>query len=370
MQEDEQEHVQEKWPRDFAKGERNRRAVAALTTLRGISPRRLLALAQTAGSATDCIAAAQRGQGVSDADRVQARTADPDEVFDAARACDARMVTPADQEYPAGLLDLADPPVAIFVRGRRLDELLPGISIVGARSSSPGGRDAAEAIAEGLARAGVTVVSGAARGIDASSHRGALSISGSTVAVLGCGVDVAYPSSSRQLLTRIAATGAIVSEYPPGILARPHHFPARNRLIAAFGLALVIVEGAEGSGSLITCEQAMEIGRQIFAVPGPVTSPLSAVPLGLLRDGAGLIRGADDLLQDMAGLCGPVARAPSILAPDEQRVLNALAGPTLPEAIASRVGRPIGETLGVLMQLELRGIVRSSGGRFERRIVA
>jgi DNA processing protein len=171
--------------------------------------------------------------------------------------------------------------------------------MVGARNCSPAGAETAKAIARSLSRAGVRVVSGAARGIDKAAHLGALGGAGGTVAVLGCGIDVAYPNDNRTLLAEIASHGAVISEYPPGVPAEPFRFPARNRIVAALSRAVVVVEGADGSGSMITADHALEVGREVFAVPGPVTSPLSAVPLSLIRQGATLIRGPHDLLEDL-----------------------------------------------------------------------
>jgi DNA processing protein len=160
----------------------------------------------------------------------------------------------------------------------------------------------------------------------------------------------------------------VVSEYAPGVDAEPFRFPARNRIVAALGRALVVVEGARGSGSMISVDHALELGREVFAVPGPVTSPLSEVPLELIRDGATMIRGADDLLADL-GLASPAAvEAPTELPEDERRAYRALAGPSLPDAIARSSGMSIPEAVTALIRLELRGLVRAVGGRYERRL--
>jgi DNA processing protein len=211
-------------------------------------------------------------------------------------------------------------------------------------------------------------VSGAARGIDAASHRGALDAAGTTVAVLGSGIDVLYPPASRGLLREIERTGAVVSEYPPAIAAEPWRFPARNRIVAGLARALVVVEGAARSGSMITVEHALELGREVFAVPGPVTSPLAEVPLALIREGAVMIRGADDLLDDLGFADHPPvpAGAPGLL-DDERRVFEQLAGPSLPDTVARGAGVSTPEAVAALIRLELRGLVRNVGGRYERR---
>jgi DNA processing protein len=274
--------------------------------------------------------------------------------------------------------------------------------MVGARRCSAYGREVAEMLGRGLAAAGVTVVSGAALGIDAASHRGALSPSElrwtvttepattpeagfPTMAVLGSGIDCPHPSSNRGLIRRIAAVGAVLSEYPPGTPALPWRFPARNRLVAGLSRAVVVVEGAPGSGSMITAEFALELGREVFAVPGPVTSPLSAVPNQLIREGAWLTRGPEDVLEvlgmdpqipgtarpgtdDPGGSPATVAVGrPGSLPEVERRVLEAVAGHRVTaDVVATHAGLPVGEALSALVSLELRGLVRGVAGRYER----
>ncbi|MEX0991382.1 MAG: DNA-processing protein DprA [Actinomycetota bacterium] len=357
------------WPQGFAEGPANRDALLVLTGMQGLTPRAVVELSERFGDASGCLVAVVAGRGGSDADRRHAAGTDPRHVRATLEACRARMVVPGTQEYPPGMLALPDPPAALFVRGTPLDQLLPGVAVVGSRSGSSLGRDIARALGRGLAASGITVVSGAARGIDGASHEGALLVEGGgTVAVLGSGIDVAYPQRNAGLLARIEASGAIVSEYPPGVPAEPRRFPARNRLIAAAGIALVIIEGAAGSGTLITCDHALGLGRPVYAVPGPVNSPLSEVPLKLIRDGATMIRGADDLLLDL-GLAGEGSDGQLAIAgltSVEEAVLAQLAGPTLPEHVARELELTVADVVPVLMQLELRGVVRAAGGRYER----
>jgi DNA processing protein len=170
-------------------------------------------------------------------------------------------------------------------------------------------------------------------------------------------------------LSLAAESGAVVSEYGPGVEAEPFRFPARNRLIAALGRARVVVEGAKGSGSMISVDHALSLGREVFAVPGPVTSPLSEVPLELIREGATMIRGADDLLADLGYQQRAGCEAPPDLPADEQLAYRALAGPCLPDAVARQAGLSIPEAVAALIRLELRGMVRRTGGRYERRLV-
>jgi DNA processing protein len=245
------------------------------------------------------------------------------------------------------------------------------VAIVGARHCTAYGREVAAALARGLASAGVAVVSGAALGVDGAAHRGALDAGGPTVAVLGCGVDIAYPATHRGLLGEIAARGSIVSEYPPGTPPQPHRFPARNRLVAAMARATVVVEGADGSGSMITVDQAQDCGRDVLAVPGAVTSPLSGVPNELIRSGAALVRDAADVLAELGLGEGGASVATPDLPPGLARVLGALGGaPEAPEALAARAGGPLSDVLVALLELEMRGLVRRSGGRFERTLLA
>lgn len=240
------------------------------------------------------------------------------------------------------------------------------VAIVGSRRCSALGREIAHDIGRRLAGAGVSVVSGAASGIDGAAHRGALAAPGPTVAVLGSGIDVAYPASHAQLIERIAATGTVISEYPPGRPAEPRHFPCRNRIIAALAEALVVVEGAARSGSRISVDHALDLGRDVFAVPGPVTSPLAETPLELIREGATMIRGADDLLGDLDVASRLLHAPPPDLSGDERRSFEALTGPSLPDAVGRAAGLSIPDVMAALVNLELRGLVRCVGGRYER----
>ena len=173
------------------------------------------------------------------------------------------------------------------------------VAVVGARRCSSLSREVAHDIGRRLGGIGIQLVSGGAFGIDAAAHRGALAGDGVTIGVLGSGVDVLYPRSSAELLLQITERGTLLSEHPPGLSAFPHHFLARNRLVVALARAVVVVEGAGRSGSRISVDHALDMGRDVFAVPGPVTSPLSETPHQIIREGATLIRGADDLLADL-----------------------------------------------------------------------
>ena len=355
------------WPPGFGDGDGERRALLVLSTLRGITPRNLHALAWRAGSAAAALAIIRRGGAGSRADHEHAVRTEPDQVLDAAAAAGARFVVPGDGEYPRALLRLADPPAALFLRGGRLDRREVRVAVVGSRRCSASGREIAHDLGRRLAGAGLCVVSGAAFGIDAASHHGALAAAGRTVAVLGSGIDRAYPRSSAELIDRIAAAGTLVSEYAPGVPAEPHRFPARNRIVTGLSSALVVVEGAHGSGSRISVDHALDIGLEVFAVPGPVTSPLAEVPLELIRDGATMIRGADDLLADLeVDVPADPVEPPVHLSGDERRAWAALAEPSPPDVVARGADLSIPQAVSALIRLELRGLVRSVGGRYER----
>jgi DNA processing protein len=360
------------WPSGFGRGQGERGAVAVLASMRGITPRRLHRLCWQEGSASAALAVIQAGGAGSDADRVHVRETEPDTVIRASAEAGARFLTPDDDEYPTSVVELDDPPVALFVRGDRIDRPERRVAIVGARRCSSLGGEIARDLGRRLGSAGVCVVSGAAYGIDAASHRGALDAGGRTIAVLGSGIDVGYPRSSAELIARIAETGSVVSEYAPGVPAEPHRFPARNRIVVALASALVVVEGAAASGSRISVEHALDLGRDVFAVPGPVTSPLAEVPLALIREGATMIRGAGDLLDDLGVAVASEEEHPDPpieLPDDERRVWSSLAEPTLPDAVARNVSLSIPDAVAALIRLELRGLVRSTGGRYERTLL-
>jgi DNA processing protein len=347
-----------------------------LLSLTSLTPRRLMEAARSRGSARACLRAVRDGRIGSESDRVHAGGRDGASLLARVSEIGARLVTMGEGEYPSGLLDLFDPPAGLFVNGQPLGRLVPRVAIVGARNCSPSGREIASLLGAALARAGASVVSGGARGIDSAAHRGALDVGGCSVAVLGCGIDVAYPRTNRRLLERIVASGALVSEYPPGGPPEPFRFPARNRIVAALSRAVVVVEGAAGSGSMITADHALDIGREVLAVPGAVTSPLSGVPHGLIREGATLIRGPEDLLADL-GLGGEgepaegerseTSASAASLGPAERRVWDALTVASPPDTLVDRTGLSLPEVVSALVGLEMRSLIRHLGGRYERR---
>jgi DNA processing protein len=211
----------------------------------------------------------------------------------------AVLISNIDPRYPAMLRGIYDPPIALFARGRL--ELLGSLAlaVVGTRRATPYGLAVAERLAHDLAHAGLTIASGMARGIDAAAHKGALSEGGDTIAVLGCGVDVVYPSENRRLAAEIAAKGLILSEFPMGATAFPQNFPIRNRIISGISLGVLVIEGAQYSGSAITAKLALDQGRELFAVPGNITSKLSWGPNLLIKQGARLVQDWNDVIADL-----------------------------------------------------------------------
>jgi DNA processing protein len=276
-------------------------------------------------------------------------------------------VTISEPGYPARLRELHDPPLAIFTGGPRRDALdwpAPAAGIVGSRRPSEATRRLAGRLGSAVAESGGLVVSGLALGIDAAAHAGALDAVGVTVAVLGCGVDIAYPRTNRRIYGQIREAGLLLSEYPPGTRPAPWRFPARNRLIAALSDAVVVVEARASSGALITADHALDLGRDVLAVPGSPGISGAAGGNGLLKSGAGLIEGPEDLC---AWLCldAPAPRAAT--APDGEpgRVLRALADqPAAPDELAARLGMPAAAVASALTRLELDGrVVRDGSGR-------
>ncbi len=281
----------------------------------------------------------------------------------AARA--VRWVPRSAAEFPARLRRIHDPPVGLFVRGAAALSLFDGpcVALVGARACSMYGSDVATMLARELARAGVLVVSGLARGIDAAAHRGALG-AGRTAAVLGCGVDRDYPRAHASLAAEIAATGLIVSEYAPGVEPAPWRFPARNRIVAGLCDATVVVEARLRSGALITADLALEEGREVLAVPGEITSHLSAGTNALLRLGATPVTSPADVLEAIGveSVASPELPAVSLGAATESvRALVADAAVTFDELVRG-TGLAAAVVSASLAELELLGLVRESDG--------
>jgi DNA processing protein len=261
--------------------------------------------------------------------------------------------------FPPLLRAIHDPPAGLFLRGTAKPELLsqPAVAVVGARASSGYGASVGRSLGRELAAAGLVVVSGLARGIDAEAHRGALEANGATVAVLGCGIDRDYPAAHAELARRVAAAGLIVSEYAPGVEPAPWRFPARNRIVAGLCAATVVVEARERSGALITADLALEEGREVFAVPGEITSALSAGTNALLRLGAAPLTSAADVLASFGLEPEPAESGQSPL-------LELL--PASADEIVRKTGLGADEVARALVELELEGRVLMRDGVYRR----
>jgi DNA processing protein len=284
----------------------------------------------------------------------------------------ARLVYRSDAEYPELLREIPRPPERLWVLGRALPTE-PAVAVVGARRASRAGLAAASHLAAGLARAGVTVVSGFARGIDAAAHRGALEAGGTTVAVFGCGLDVCYPPEHAELLAELVAGGTAISEFDPGERPLPYYFPVRNRIIAGLSRIVLVVEAAEKSGSLITARYAADYGRDVAAVPGPILMEGCAGTNALLKDGAILVRDVDDVLAELfePSLLRPATRTglraavpPPDLDPDAAAVLAAL-DPTEArdtDALLAATRLTAARLSSALVRLELEGLAAALPG--------
>ena len=293
-----------------------------------------------------------------------------------------------DPDYPPLLRRISSPPLALFVDGDPSLLWHAGVAIVGSRSPTAGGRDNAYSFAKAFAASGTAVISGMAAGIDAAAHEAALSVpQGVTVAVLGTGPDLAYPPHHAALRERIAAQGAVVSEHPPGTPAKPAHFPSRNRILAGLALGTLVVEATERSGALITARQAGDNGREVFAVPGSIHNPMARGCHRLIREGAGLVENAQEVLDALVPmaseladflrgrLAGSLARphigsdaALAPLNPDYQPLWLALGhDPTGMDLLVERTGLTAAELSSMLLVMELDGRVAVEHGRYSRK---
>ena len=301
---------------------------------------------------------------------------------DAATAAGHRLLILGQPGFPPRLAEIAVPPIALEVAGDS-DLAAPGVAVVGSRRATPYGIAVAERLAAGLAEAGLVVVSGLARGVDAAAHRAALEAGGRTVAVLGSAHDSLYPPEHRELARACCASGAVLTEFPPGTRPLPHHFPRRNRIIAGLTLGTLVVEAAERSGSLATARHAVDSGREVFAVPGPIGSETSAGCHALIRLGATLVTGVADILEELglppgftgrgtdsrdAGNREPEGASPRRgLGAEAARLLDALrkrpSGLDL-DTLLGATGLPVPVALAAVSELERRGLVRRFPGGF------
>jgi DNA processing protein len=302
-----------------------------------------------------------------------------------ARKTGAGIVTFQNPRYPQNLKEIHDPPPYLYVKGELTAGDKVAVAVVGSRRASEYGLAETKKIAASLAAKGVTVVSGGARGIDTQAHRGAISAGGRTIAVLGCGIDVTFPSENRELFDKIAGHGAVVTEYPAGMQPYPANFPRRNRIISGISMGVIVMEAAEKSGSLITAACSVEQGREVYALPGGVGSATSRGTNALIKKGAKLVEGADDVLEDLlpymkgylkeldleygGGKGTPAVSMPSLTADELAAYGHISLEPAHVDVISEKTGFPVSKTLSVLLDMELKGAVRQiSGMRYVREI--
>ncbi|MBP7175858.1 MAG: DNA-processing protein DprA [Thermoclostridium sp.] len=292
------------------------------------------------------------------------------------------VITLNDESYPHLLKSICDPPVCLYVRGKIFNEE-PCVGVVGSRKASGYGLSAAKRISCELSQFHICVVSGMARGIDTAAHLGALQAGGRTIAVFGCGLDIVYPPENKKLMERIAEKGALVSEYPPGVLPAPHHFPIRNRIVSGLSVGILVVEAGEKSGSLITAQLALEQGRDVYALPGNVISLNSKGTNKLIQDGAKLVTSVQDILEEVVWFKSleekPVLDLDNYrnrkalqdtLDTDEQNVMEMLSIEALQiDEIQSKLACELPLVHRVLLSLEMKGLIkREAGGKYSMEV--
>jgi DNA processing protein len=362
------------------------RAELRLSMVPGVGPRIRRALVERFGRADLVLAAAPSDlravegvgpklvQAIADAEA----TCDVDAELALCHEHGISILTDGDPRYPDLLRQIHDPPPVLFLRGEPLPCDAMSIAIVGSRHATRYGIEQAERLASSLARAGLTIVSGLARGIDAAAHRGALAAGGRTLAVLGSGLVSLFPPEHAGLADQVATSGAVLSEFPPRMPALAENFPRRNRIVTGLSLGVIVVEAADRSGALISARHAMEQNREVFAVPGRVDSRMSRGCHRLIRDGATLVESVDDVLEQLGPLCQPVradeqtvVRHPAELQLNEveQQVLQAIeAEGTAVDTVVQTTNLPVHQVLATISVLEMRRlVVRQSGNLVARR---
>jgi len=299
-------------------------------------------------------------------------SAEPGRVLRSLEQWEARVMTYGDPDYPDCLRQIHDPPMVLYLRGQDIPRKMTFLAVVGSRGPTAYGLRASENLGQGLARRGVGIVSGLARGIDAAAHWGCMEGRGFTVAVLGTGIDIVYPASNRKLFDEITKKGAVISEFPPGTPPEPRNFPIRNRVISGISRGVIVVEATMNSGSLITASVALEQGREVFAVPGSIQSFKSRGCHFLIKQGAKLVENSDDVLDEL-GLNYPFApktdtfkTPPAPVTDDWERKVYELIGdyPIHIDEIAREGKLESSVVSAALLRMELRGVVRQLPGKF------
>lgn len=356
----------------------------ALSLVPGIGPVSWRRLAETFGDAAAVFTrgeeelSAAEGIGRERARAILSFTAwrEVDEILEQAAEAGLEVCVWGDGDYPAALADIPDPPPVLFRRGTLAALTAPAVAVVGTRNPTAYGLDATAHIVVPLAEAGITIVSGMARGIDGHAHRAALDAGGYTVAVLGCGADVVYPPEHRSLRDEIASRGLILSEFPPGTAPDPAHFPRRNRIISGLAAAVVVVEAGEKSGALITAAAALDQGRDVFAVPGSIFSRSSDGCRHLIGAGARPVGSALEILEGIVDRGGPRAEkkegalpALETLGPDAGALWSTLSGePVHADEITARLAWPPARAAAALLSLEIAGLVQKLPGNYYQKV--
>ncbi len=360
----------------------SREALVALNMIEHVGPIRVRQLLEHFGEAPKILSASKsqlrqvRGIGEDTADAISHWEKSVDLVGELKRIADfgCHILTQADENYPASLKEIYDPPVVLYAKGELNSKDKNSVAMVGSRMTTHYGIETARKLAYQLAYVGVTVVSGGARGIDTAAHQGALSGKGRTVAVLGTGINLIFPSENAELFERIAANGAVITQFPFNRQADKQSFPIRNRIVAGMTLGTVVVEANMTSGALITANFATEYGRQVFAVPGRIDSPRSKGCHDLIKKGAKLCEGAEDILSEFEYLfpasnrpptAGETGVLPAIeLSENEQKVYDALGNEELnTDDVIRRSGLPSSAVSVALLSLEMKRLVRQLPGK-------
>jgi DNA processing protein len=357
-----------------------------LSMLPGLGPRTLTSLIDTFGSAAAVLGAAEPelaavpgiGPKMIHTIRTASHHVDSESILRWCGENGCHLLRKGAAGYPSLLEDLHDAPPILFSCGSITEADALAVAIVGTRHATAYGTRQADRLAYGLAKSGVTIVSGLARGIDAAAHQGALSAGGRTIAVLGGGLGQIYPAEHATLADSVAANGAVISEYPPHAKPRGGMFPQRNRIIAALGLATLVIEAPDRSGALITARQAGELGRDVLALPGPVTSRASRGTHQLIREGATLVRTVDDILESLGPMArsvptedGHVVRNPAELNLNEleRKVLESIpASSTLIDQVIADSGLPTHQVMATISVLEMKHLIRRQSGQYVARI--
>ena len=297
------------------------------------------------------------------------KTITPEKLWAKIKKEDVWITSIDDETYPIPLKTIQDPPLVLYGRGNCLS-YEKAVAIVGSRKATYYGKHVAETLARGLSDEGFLIVSGMARGIDTAAHLGALKSYGITTAVLGCGLDIVYPPENRELMERIQKLGTVITEFPLGTRPESWNFPARNRIISGLCLGVIVVEATEKSGALITVDYALDQGRDVFAVPGPITSPNSAATNQLIKEGAKMVTSTQDILEEykfpaQVAFKWGKEKPPMNLTPDEQKVFSALGSmPIHGDALVQSLALQASTVQSILLHLELKGLAKQLPGKY------